>query len=106
MAKKITGPQMIVANRLDDGRAVFLAPDGRWTNLAADAAVASDDTGVEALARIAAAAEAANQVVSVALIEATTDGIVAPAHIKFAMQAKGPSVRPDLGYQVSPSWEA
>lgn len=105
MAKKIAGPQMIVANRLDDGRAVFLAPDGSWTKVAADAATASDNTGIETLSQIAAAAEAANQVVSVTLVEANTEDTVSPAHIKFAMQAKGPSVRPDLGYQVSPSWE-
>ena len=106
MAKKISGPKMIIANRLLDGRVVFLCRDGGWSAVAADAAVGEDDdtvTGLEALAQKSAAA---NEVLSVETIEATTkDGKPFPAHMKFAMQATGPSVRTDLGYQVSHTWE-
>lgn len=106
MAKKPTGPQMFIANRLDDGRAVFLTEDGSWTNVAADAAIAHSDEDTERLAALAQKAEDANFVISVTPIEADTEGgAVIPSHMKFAMQAKGPSVRLDLGYQVSPNWE-
>lgn len=106
MAKKITGPQLILANRLDDGRAVFLTASGDWSNQVADAAVAEDEQALTGLMTIAQAAEVANLVVSVTPVAADTSGeSLAPAHIKFAMQARGPSVRTDLGYQVSPNWE-
>ncbi len=106
MAKKVTGPQMFIANRLDDGRAVFLTAEGRWSGSAADAVVANTDTEVAALAQIAQAAADANMVLSVEAVEADTSGDTPrPAHMKFAMQATGPSVRRDLGYQVSANWE-
>jgi len=106
MAKKITGPQLILANRLDDGRAVFLTATGTWSNTAADAAVAENEAELDTLMTVAQAADLANFVVSVTPVAADTSGDqIAPAHIKFAMQARGPSVRADLGYQVSPNWE-
>lgn len=106
MAKKITGPQLILANRLDDGRAVFLTASGDWSNEVANAAVANDEQELAALTTIAQAAEVANHVVSVTPVAADVSGdTIAPAHIKFAMQSRGPSVRADLGYQVSPNWE-
>lgn len=106
MAKKVTGPQLILANRLDDGRAVFLTAAGEWSKQVADAAVADSDDELENLMSVAQAAEVANQVVSVTAVAADLSGkALAPAHIKFAMQSRGPSVRADLGYQVSPNWE-
>ncbi len=106
MAKKITGPQLILANRLDDGRAVFLTASGTWSNTAADSAVAENEAELDTLMTVAQAADLANLVVSVTPVAADTSGdAIAPAHIKFAMQARGPSVRADLGYQVSPNWE-
>lgn len=106
MAKKITGPQLIVANRLDDGRAVFLTIAGDWSNKVADAAVAHCDDELQHLLAVAQASEVANHVVSVTAVAADLSGETpSPAHIKFAMQARGPSVRTDLGYQVSPNWE-
>lgn len=106
MAKKITGPQLILANRLDDGRAVFLTPSGEWSKQVSEAAVANNEEELTGLLAVAQAAEVSNQVVSVTPVAADVSGdTVAPAHIKFAMQSRGPSVRSDLGYQVSPNWE-
>ncbi len=106
MAKKITGPQMIVANLLLDGRVVFMRADGSWSTLAGDAATAADEASVEALEALAQKSAASNHVLSIEVVEATErDGKPFPAHMKFAMQATGPSVRTDLGYQVSPDWE-
>ena len=106
MAKKITGPQLILANRLDDGRAVFLTAAGEWSKQVADAAVANDEQELASLMTVAQAAEVSNLVVAITPVAADLSGAApSPAHIKFAMQSKGPSVRADLGYQVSPNWE-
>lgn len=106
MAKKVAGPQMFIANMLDDGRAVFLMKDGGWTKNAADAAIGETDAELEALETLANAAADSNIVLSVEAIAADTSGAKPkPAHMKYAMQATGPSVRLDLGYQVSPNWE-
>jgi len=103
MAKKITGPQMIVANRLDDGRAVFFTGTG-WHADAGRAAVAEGDA-MDALTTSAEADAARNLVVGIERIEADTSGIIRPKHIKPLMQTRGPSVRTDLGYQVGLNWE-
>lgn len=106
MAKKITGPQMILANRLDDGRVVFFTRDGGWS---ADTSLAAFGEGDALDTLVAEANKSAenNFIVGTELIGARVEGDIAyPAHIKHAMQAKGPSVRDDLGYQVSLDWEA
>jgi len=106
MAKKITGPQMILANRLDDGRVVFFTREGDWS---ADTAIAAYAEG-DALDTLLAEANKStdnNLIVGTELVGARIeDGTAYPAHIKHAMQAKGPSVRADLGYQTSLDWEA
>ncbi|UTW55953.1 DUF2849 domain-containing protein [Kordiimonas sp. SCSIO 12610] len=105
MAKKIKGPQLIIANRLDDGRVVFMTPDGNWTADVARAAVADTPEGVEELEAKASISEKNNLVVDPQAVPAEDQNGAFPAHMKQAMQAKGPSVRPDLGYQVSHTWE-
>jgi len=106
MAKKITGPQMILGNFLDDGRAVFFTRDAGWS---ADTSLAAYGEGDALDKLVAKAREAieANLIVDIEVIGARVDGAVAyPAHIKHVLQARGPSVRSDLGYQVSTKWEA
>lgn len=106
MAKKLKGPQMILANYLDDGRVVFFKEDGGWSPSPTEATYA-DDEGAEALLERANQSTKENVIVGAELIGATiTDGKPYPSHIKHVMQAKGPSVRADLGYQVSTDWEA
>lgn len=107
MAKKIKGPQMILGNRLGDGRVVFYTRDGGWSPETSLAAYAEDE-GVEVLAEKAQASVKDNTIVGTEIIPAKVndDGTAYPAHIKHVMQAKGPSVRADLGYQVSLDWEA
>jgi hypothetical protein len=106
MAKKIKGPQMILANYLDDGRVVFFTKAGDWS---ADTSLAAYGEGeaLEALTAEANKSVGDNTVAGIELIPARVEGDIAyPAHIKHAMQAKGPSVREDLGYQTSLDWEA
>ncbi|MBL4638948.1 MAG: DUF2849 domain-containing protein [Kordiimonadaceae bacterium] len=105
MAKKIKGPQMILANYLDDGRVVFFTGKG-WSVTATDGAYAEGDAA-NALLDEANKSVADNTVAGCELIPALiTDGTPYPSHMKHVMQAKGPSVRADLGYQVSTDWEA
>ncbi len=106
MAKKLKGPQMILANYLDDGRVVFFTEDGDWSASPTEAAYAEEDAA-DALLAEANKSTASNLIVGAELIGATiTDGKPFPSHMKHVMQAKGPSVRLDLGYQVSTDWEA
>ena len=96
MAKKPNGPQMIVANRLTDGRALFLTSEG-WATEPSRAAVAEDEAALDRLVAIADADVRANLVVAVEIVAAEIGAAgVRPAHIKYRMQATGPSVRPDL----------
>jgi len=106
MAKKITGPQMILGNYLDDGRAVFFTRDGGWS---ADTSLAAYEEGeaLDDLITEAGKSTANNLIVDIEVIGARVEGGSAyPAHIKHAIQAKGPTVRTDLGYQVATDWEA
>lgn len=106
MAKKLQGPQMIIANRLTDGRVVFFTQSGGWSADLTQAAIA-DEGAIDTLFSQARKDEAHNTVVSVEVIEANTEGDTpAPAHMKPFMQSKGPTVRLDLGYQTGTNWEA
>jgi len=106
MAKKIIGPQMILGNFLDDGRAVFFTRDHGWSADTSLAAYGEGDT-LDQLVTEASKAVDANLIVDIEVIGARVeDGTAYPAHIKHAIQAKGPTVRTDLGYQVSTKWEA
>ena len=102
MAKKLAGPQMVIANLLTDGRVVFLTADGGWSKRYEEAVVSSNDKPIEALLAEAEKSEQKNEVVSIVAAEAvvSADGTTVPDHMKPLMQTKGPSVRPDLGYQA------
>ncbi len=105
MAKKITGPQMIIANRLNDGRVVFFTEEGTWSANAENAAYA-EDNALDALLSRAQVFSDNNTVIDLHAVAANIEnGKAFPAHIKAIMQAKGPSVRLDLGYQTSLDWE-
>jgi len=106
MAKKLKGPQMIVANRLTDGRAVFFTAQDDWS-ADLEAVLVVEEDGIDAALARALDFSDRNIVVSVEAIEADTSTHPArPAHMKPLMQAKGPTVRPDLGYQTGTHWEA
>ena len=46
-------PQMIIANRLIDGRVVFLAPGGQWDTAIAAGTVIDEDAEAERLLEVA-----------------------------------------------------
>jgi hypothetical protein len=86
--------QVLTANRLGDGRVVFLDRDGGWTT---DIDAAQLATSEEAAARLAAAGERAERdcvVVGPYLIAVRDDGgRIRAAAIREAIRATGPTVQ-------------
>jgi hypothetical protein len=93
--RRSTGPVVFTANRLRDGRAVWLAPGDRWSERIADAELYEGQAIEEA--RIRAEAWAKRQVVVGPYDVAVEPGAVAPAPVTMRerIRALGPSVGPD-----------
>lgn len=93
--------QIVTANRLTDGRVVYLAAHGAWSEWPGEAAVAGD--GTQAAALLARAqADAVSRVVEPYLIDLDDDAGVTPRRYRELIRASGPSVRRDLGKQAAP----
>jgi hypothetical protein len=91
-------PQMIIANRLIDGRVVFLAPNERWDTAIDQGSVVDDETAAQGLLEIAKQAVARCLVIDPTLIQVKVDdGKVRPVEIREVIRAFGPTVRTDLG---------
>ncbi len=93
--------EMITANRLADGRVVFLESGGQWSEDFHRGAILSDAAAkAEAQARAQASA-AANEVVDPYAIELELRaGHLAPKALRERIRASGPTVREDLGKQA------
>ncbi len=101
MAKKIKGPQIILANRLDDGRAVFFTPKQNWSYQASDAWLAIDEAAQQQAMEAAMKSDADNTVIGIEFIGASdSENGPVPTHAKHIIQNTGPTVRLDLGYQA------
>ena len=92
----------ISANRLHDGVVVFLSAAG-WVERLGDAERFPDKAAAEAAVEARARAdEKRNLLVEPTVFELReADGRVEAAHIREAIRAKGPTVRPDLGKQAA-----
>jgi len=87
-------PQMLIANRLQDGRVVFLAKDGAWVASIRGGYVADSESDGERLLALARRAEAACEVVDPYLIEVRArDGAPEPVVWREAIRAGGPTVQ-------------
>ena len=86
--------QALTANRLSDGRVVFLTTSGRWSPELCEARVAEDADAQASLSALGEAAEAACEVVGPYLIDVRheDDGLVA-VEIREAIRANGPTVQ-------------
>ncbi len=90
--------QIVTANRLSDGRVVYLTASAHWSEDPAGAAVAPDSEAAKALLARAEADAARARVVAPYLIELSEDpGVALPRRYRERIRAAGPSVRPDLG---------
>jgi hypothetical protein len=86
-------PQLIIANKLDDGFVVFLTADGAWSYDVADAALATVEAEAAELLDQARAAERANVVVDPYLIDVRIEnGRRIPTEYREYIRASGPTV--------------
>ena len=93
--------QLVTANRLRDGIAVFLTRSGTWSETIDEAALALEPQAAAALEARAKQAEEANLVTGSYLIDAERrGGYVRASHIRERMRTLGPTVRLDLGKQA------
>jgi len=93
--------QLITANRLRDGNAVFLTTSGNWSESIDEAVLAVEPEAAAALEQRAREDERKTIVTGSYLVDAERrDGRVRAAHIRERMRALGPTVRTDLGKQA------
>lgn len=93
--------QIVTANRLRDGEAVFLNRSGEWSENIDEATLALEPQAAAALEKRAKEDEKANLVTGSYLIDAERrDGHVRASHIRERMRTLGPTVRLDLGKQA------
>ena len=91
-AKPATAPMVFTANRLRDGRVVWLAEAGAWADTVAEARVFPPAEAAAGLA-LAQQAERAQQVVGAYGIEvALQAGQPVPVKFRERLRAQGPSV--------------
>ncbi len=88
---------MVVASRLGDGRVIFLAAAGSWTEDIAAGALTGDEDEAARLLADALGDEGRNLVVEPYLITVTeAEGRRRPVAWREAIRAAGPTVRTDL----------
>ena len=93
--------QVVTANRLDDGCAVFYSKDDEWHNSIDQASTIKAGDSADQL--LAQASSNANQIIVVGpyLIDVEQqNGRCTPTRYREMIRTRGPSVRPDLGYQA------
>lgn len=93
--------QIMTANRLRDGDAVFLTRAGIWSEKIDDAALVQEPQATEALEARAADDVKATLITGQYLIDAERlDGKIRATLIRERIRTLGPSVRLDLGKQA------
>lgn len=102
MAQAKPQNKILTANRLRNGETVYYTAAGEWSPYVTQAKVATTAEEADALAKIGAAASAANLVVDVNVIDVAPGGDIKPAHIREIIRSTGPTVRADLNKSVAP----
>lgn len=93
--------QLVTANRLRDGIAVFLTRSGAWSEEIDEAVLALEPEAAAALEARARDDERKTLVTGSYLVDAERiDGRMRATHIRERMRALGPTVRLDLGKQA------
>ena len=93
--------QIVTANRLRDGIAVFLNRGGHWSETIDEATLALEPQAAQALEARAKEDEKATLVTGSYLIDAERrNGRIRASHIRERMRTLGPTVRLDLGKQA------
>ena len=102
MAQAKSTKKILTGNRLRDGETVYYTAAGDWSPYVSQAKVAETEEAADALAKIGAAAYAANLIVDIAVIDVDPGNGVRPAHIREQIRAQGPTVRADLNKPLTP----
>lgn len=90
--------RVVTANRLRDGRVVYLAESGDWSACIADGRVAVCEEEEAAMMEAARLAVEARVVVDPYLVEVKAkNGVIRPVAYRELIRASGPSVRAHLG---------
>jgi hypothetical protein len=85
--------QILTANRLTDGIAVWYDVDGRWNESIARAEIAGTKGDAERLEAIGKKAFADNLVLDVNLIDVEVDnGFIRPLRLRERIRAEGPTI--------------
>lgn len=93
--------QLVTANRLRDGIAVFMTRAGDWSEAIDEAVLAVEPQAAAALEARAKEDERKTLITGAYLIDAERlNGRVRASHIRERMRALGPTVRLDLGKQA------
>ncbi len=93
VARPPKSTQAITANRLTDGRVVFLTAAESWDHSVDKAAVYADPAAAEAGLAIAAKAAAAGEIVDAyAIAVAAENGHVTPTILRERIRATGPTI--------------
>jgi hypothetical protein len=94
--------KVITANRLVDGRVVYLDADSNWVQRFADAARFATVEEVDAVLATLSPGKRGSDVVDAYAVDIEIgEGAVAPRSQRETIRTRGPSVRPDLGYQAN-----
>jgi hypothetical protein len=103
MSKRANGSSILTANRLSDGRAVFLDFEGAWGE-SIDVALVARTTGEVAELEARGAFDAAqNLVVEPYLVEVReAEGRLLPVRQRERVRAGGPSILDDVPGYVAP----
>lgn len=102
MSQAKTINKVLTANRLRNGETVYYTPAGDWSLYVSQARVATTEAEAEELAKIGAAAYAANLVIDVNVIDVAPGADRKPSHIREVIRATGPTVRADLNKPITP----
>ena len=95
--------QVVTANRLGDGRVVYLGPADAWVERLEAAEVAAGKDPAAALLTRAETPAQGTRVVGPYLMDVIVEGgRPRAASTREIIRALGPSVRTDLGYQAEP----
>ncbi len=95
--------EIVSANRLIDGRVVYLARDGGWSESIVDGRTARDEEESTALLAEAERAAAAGLVVAPYLVSLADDGgAFAPLRLRERIRLFGPSQGAGPGSQANP----
>lgn len=85
--------QVLTANRLGDGRVVFLTPEGDWSPALNDALTVTDEDAAAELSAVGGIAERDCAVTGPYLIDVTeSDAGIRALAIREAIRANGPTI--------------